>query len=86
MTDMNTIFADARELVRREQAVEHACTGIPTEALEAGVVEKMMEALGAIQHDAETTHLQGCKATSLLCAHGRVARALLRQIKGDQHD
>ena len=67
-------FAAMHDMERRAVAEARAFESIPTEALEAGVVEKMVKLIDAVSlHD-----LTMQEAIS-------EARAILRQIKGDHH-
>lgn len=65
-----------------------ACLGIPTEALEAGVVEKAfkaLEMLAKFAQDASTLDFNEDRTVTWANMISTDALALLRQIKGDQH-
>ena len=71
LQDNPTAIAQSEEMPRRPFAALRACQGIPTEALEAGVVRDMLEALQAVVSAYES----GGMIEPIFMARAAIARA-----------
>jgi len=81
---MSAYETEKAKQIWRSVICNRACAGIPTEALEAGVVEKMVEALEGMCWALDELANNLGPGEEMYEVRER-ARAVLRQIKGDDH-
>jgi len=81
--DEETAYAIQQANAQRIVATWNACEGIPTEALEAGVVREMVEVLKETQTAMNWADCDG-RLTSALHSCGQRIDAVLAKLRGEQ--